>query len=69
MLTLRVPEDLGQWLTEISQRTGIPVGQLVREQIERARREDRDRNQRPFLRYAGALRGPKHLSSGKGFSR
>jgi len=69
MLTLRVPEDLAQWLADTSRRTGIPVGQLVREQIERARREEANDDQRPFLRYAGTLRGPKDLSSRKGFSR
>ena len=69
MLTLRVPEDLAEWLAKTSQRTGIPVGQLVREQIERARREDKDARNRPFMRYAGIIRGPRDLSKRKGFSR
>jgi len=66
MLTLRVPEDLAEWLAETSRRTGVPVGRLVRQQIEKARQEQAER---PFMRHAGAVRGPRNLSTRKGFSR
>lgn len=66
MLTLRVPEELADWLAETSKKTGIPVGRLVREQLERARQEQ---NGRAFMRHAGAISGPRDLSARKGFSR
>jgi hypothetical protein len=66
MLTLRVPEELAEWLADTSRKTGIPVARLVREQLEKAR--DRQ-SERPFMRYAGALSGPRDLSLRKGFSR
>jgi len=66
MLTLRVPEELAEWLTEMSKKTGLPVGRLVREQLEKARQEQ---DQRAFMRHAGAISGPRDLSARKGFSR
>lgn len=66
MLTLRVPQELADWLAEESRRTGIPIGRLVREQIEKARA---GRGSRSFMRHAGVLAGPRDLSSRKGFSR
>jgi hypothetical protein len=55
------------WLKETSRVTGIPVGRLVREQLESARaREGKQR----FMRHAGTFKGgPPDLSSRKGFSR
>ena len=66
MLTLRVPQELADWLAEESKRTGIPVGRLVREQLEKAREK---KGSRAFMRHAGALTGPRDLSSRKGFSQ
>lgn len=66
LLTLRVSEELAGWLAEVSRRTGIPVGKLIREQLEKARQEHKDP---AFMRYAGSLNGPRDLSSRKGFSR
>jgi predicted DNA-binding protein len=66
MLTLRVPEELAEWLAEMSKKTGLPVGRLVREQLERARQEQ---DQHAFMRHAGAISGPRDLSARKGFSR
>lgn len=66
-LTIRLTDELLVWLKETSRKTGIPVGRLVREQLETAR--SRAGNQR-FLRHAGAIKGgPPDLSSRKGFSR
>ena len=64
-ITVRVPEDLAEWLNDASRRTGVPKGRIVREELEKARISPR----RPFLRLAGAVAGPADLSTRKGFSR
>lgn len=65
-LTIRLTEDLLSWLRETSRKTGVPMGRLVREQIESAKSQGGKR----FLRHAGAIKGgPKDVSSRKGFSR
>ncbi|PYV85112.1 MAG: hypothetical protein DMG93_02455 [Acidobacteria bacterium] len=66
ILTVRMPPDLLDWLTEESRRTGIPVGRLIREQLDRARKEQSEPS---FMRHAGKISGPRDLSSRKGFSR
>jgi len=66
MLTLRIPGELAEWLAEVSKKTGIPVSQLVREQLEKARFQG---DQPPFMRHAGVISGPRDLSARKGFSR
>ena len=66
-LTIRLSEELLDWLKETSRRTGIPMGQLVRDQLESARADGREPR---FMRYAGVIKGgPPDLSSRKGFSR
>jgi hypothetical protein len=65
-LTIRLPEDMIEWLKETSQRTGIPVGRLIREQLETVRAQ---KNAKPFMRHAGTMSGPRDLSSRKGYSR
>jgi hypothetical protein len=65
--TIRLPEDLAEWLRERSRRSGVPRGQIVREELERARAGS---SEKPFLRLAGALKGgPPDLSMRKGYSR
>jgi predicted DNA-binding protein len=65
-ITIRLTEDLADWLEETAAKTGVPQGRIVREQLEKARA----RNQRQsFLRLAGVVRGAKDLSTRKGFSR
>ncbi len=64
-LTVRLPRELAAWLEEQSKTTGVPQGKIVRDQLERAKASARQ----PFLRLAGVVRGPKDLSSRKGFSR
>jgi len=66
-LTIRIKDDLLAWLKETSRRTGIPVGRIIREQLETAKAKD---GKQRFLRHAGAIRGgPPDVSSRKGFSR
>ena len=64
-ITVRVPEDLAEWLNDAARRTGVPKGRIIREQLEKARNSPG----RPFLRLAGMVTGPADLSSRKGFSR
>jgi hypothetical protein len=65
-LTTRLTEELLAWLKEVSRRTGLPVGRIIRQQLESAKLEKG--NQR-FLRRAGRINGASDLSSRKGFWR
>jgi len=66
-LTIRLTDELLSWLKEKSRRTGVPVGRLIREQLESAKENG---GKQRFLRHAGAIKGgPPDLSSRKGFSR
>ncbi|HEX4136350.1 MAG TPA: ribbon-helix-helix protein, CopG family [Bryobacteraceae bacterium] len=64
-ITLRLPEDLAEWLDSASRRAGVPRSRIVRDQLQLARK----REKRPFLRLAGSVRGPRDLSTRKGFSQ
>ena len=64
-ITVRLPEDLAEWLDAASRKAGVPRGRIVRDQLELARR----REKQPFLRLAGSIEGPRDLSSRKGFSK
>ena len=64
-ITVRLPQDLAEWLETAARKTGIPKGRIVREELEKARSSAN----RPFLRWAGAVDGPAGLSMRKGFSR
>jgi predicted transcriptional regulator len=64
-ITVRLPDDLAQWLETTARQTGIPKGRIVRDELEKARSTAK----RPFLRWAGAIAGPNDLSTRKGFSR
>jgi hypothetical protein len=65
-LTIRLDKALAAWIESVSKRTGVPQGQIVRAQLERARAEDKSR---PFMRLAGSVKGARDLSSRKGFSK
>lgn len=65
-ITIRLTKDLAQWLEETSQRAGVPQSRIVREQLEKARAASASQS---FLKLAGSVRGPKDLSSRKGFSK
>ena len=64
-ITVRLPEDLASWLEAASRKAGVPRGRIIRDQLELARR----REKQPFLRLAGLIEGPRDLSTRKGFSR
>ena len=65
-ITIRLPEELAEWLKSTARKTGLPVGRLVREELEHAKREHGDK---PFMRFSGSIDAPPDLSSRKGFSR
>lgn len=64
-ITIRIGKELAAWLEETARRSGVAQGQIVREQLEKARAS---RGQRPFMRLAGTVKGPRTLSRRKGFS-
>jgi hypothetical protein len=64
-ITVRLPEDLAEWLDAASRKAGVPRGRIIRDQLQLARK----REKRPFLRLAGSIDGPPDLSSRKGFSK
>ena len=64
-ITIRLPEDLAEWLDETAAKTGVSQGKIVRDQLEKARTME----ERPFLRLAGAISASAGLSVRKGFSR
>jgi hypothetical protein len=64
-LTIRLNEELSSWLEETASRTGMSQGQIVRNQLEKAKTAKTDK---PFMRLAGIMRGPKDLSQRKGYS-
>jgi len=65
-ITVRLGQELAEWLEESARRTGVPQGRIVRDQLEKARAASQGR---AFLRLAGTVRGPRDLSSRRGFSR
>jgi len=64
-ITVRLPDDLAEWLDAASKTAGVPRGRIVRDQLQLARK----REKQPFLRLAGSIDGPRDLSSRKGFSK
>lgn len=64
-ITVRLPEDLSEWLSAVSKKSGVARGRIIRDQLELARQSE----ERPFLRLAGSVDGACDLSSRKGFSR
>jgi hypothetical protein len=66
-LTIRLTDELLGWLKETSKRTGVPLGRLIRQQLESAKANG---GEKKFLRHVGVFKGGSaDLSSRKGFSR
>ena len=65
-ITIRLTSELAAWLEEMSARSGVPRGRIIREQLERARASHSEHS---FMKLAGTVRGPRDLSRRKGFSR
>ena len=65
-LTIRLDRDLADWLADEARKTRVPQGKIVRDALETAKAH---RARQPFMRFAGAVRGPRNLSTRKGFAR
>jgi predicted transcriptional regulator len=65
-ITVRLTKELAAWLEQVAARTGLSQGRIIRDQLERAKA---DSSGQAFMRLAGSVRGPRDLSSRKGFSR
>jgi predicted transcriptional regulator len=64
-LTVRLSQDLAQWLDQTARTMGVPRSRIVRMELDRARKSAK----KPFLHLAGTIEGPRDLSTRKGFSR
>jgi hypothetical protein len=65
-ITVRLPKDLRKWLETESRVTGLPKGQIVRDQLELSRTR---KARQPFLDLAGSIEGSPQLSRKRGFER
>jgi len=66
-ITVRLNKELSGWLEETSEKTGISQGQIIREQLEKAKNASA---RKPFMRLAGVMRGlPPQLSERKGYAK
>lgn len=65
-LSIRLPDELDQWLEEESRRTGLPKGVIVRQHLEASRTR---KACQPFLDLAGSVEGKPGLSRKKGFQK
>ena len=65
-ITVRLAEDLAEWLGKWARETGVPASRIVREQLRRAKVEQESK---PYMRYAGKIKGPRDLSTRKGFGK
>jgi hypothetical protein len=65
-ITVRLSRELAAWLEATAAKSGVSQGKLVRDQLEKARAGS---GTQTFMRLAGSMRGPKNLSTRKGFSR
>ena len=65
-ISVRLDDKLSAWLEKTAARIGVSQSQFVRDQLEMAKSA---KAEKPFMRWAGAMSGPKNLSSRKGFSK
>lgn len=65
-ITVRLTKDLAAWLEQAAAKSGVSQGKIVRDQLEKAKATGAHQS---FMRLAGSVRGPRNLSSRKGFSR
>lgn len=65
-ISVRLSKELAAWLEATAAKSGVSQGKLVRDQLEKARAGS---GAQTFMRLAGSVRGPKDLSTRKGFSR
>ena len=65
--TVRLPAELAQWLRNRAKRRGVSQSEIIKDNLEKARRAAPDK---PFMKLAGSIDGlPRDLSERKGYSR
>jgi predicted transcriptional regulator len=65
-LSIRLPKELSQWVKQTAESTGLTQGEVVRQQLEKARSAASDK---PWMALAGKARGARNLSTREGFSK
>ena len=65
-VTVRLPDDLDEWLKEESRKTGLPKARVIRNHLELSRTR---KARQPFLDLAGSIKGTPGLSPKRGFKR
>lgn len=66
-LTVRLDKELAAWLEESAAKIGVSQGQIVREQLQKARASSQTQR---FMHLAGSVKGrAKDLSTRKGYSK
>ncbi|MEI9961228.1 MAG: hypothetical protein WDM76_08925 [Limisphaerales bacterium] len=55
-ITVRLGKELSSWLEETASRTGMSQGQIVRNQLEKAKDPKSDK---PFMRWGWSYQRPK----------
>lgn len=63
-ITVRLPDDLAEWLNNTATKLGVSQGKIIRDQLEKARTTE----DCPFLYLAGRVSAAPDLSVRKGFS-
>ena len=65
-LSIRLPDDLAEWVRVTAEQTSQSQGEVVRQELEKARQGS---EQKPWMQFAGAVRGPRDLSMREGFDK
>jgi hypothetical protein len=63
-ITIRLPDDLRDWLEKEAEATGLTMDRLIHDQLEKARAK---RHLPAFLHLAGSVEGSPDLSQKRGF--
>ena len=64
-ITIRLTDEIDEWLEETSRRTKLNKGKIIRAELQKAR----EMQKRRFMHLAGVVSRDPDLSSRKGFSR
>lgn len=63
--TIRLTEEVAEWLVQASKRTGLPRGRIILQCLEHVKSSSKG----AFMQLAGVVSGDRNLSKRKGFSR
>lgn len=65
-ITIRLPDELSQWIDDEARKTGRPKSEIVREHLQHSRNR---KLRQPFMDLAGTVEGTQDLSRKRGFER